>query len=328
MFKIVLKHWRLLVLGIVSAGLLAVSVFVFFIPKDYEFAIFGGRGFRGEGGAGNDLYDITLVNTYDPEPNWYPGEERGTANQPDIVGSSAVLIDKDSGKILYEKEAVKRMKIASLTKIMTAVVVLEHTTLQDTVYVTAKADSIGENTMAISEGEIYTVEELLYGLILHSGNDAAYALAEHVAKDSGTFVNWMNKKAFELGLKDSYFADPSGLDDSTYSTPVDMARLTRYALKNPDFKRIVSTLEIDLTSDTHKYLSLYNQTNLLNTYPGVKGVKTGYTDEAGLCLVTYAENGGKNVIGVVLSSNDRKGDMIQMLDHGFSTLGVVVDHGF
>jgi D-alanyl-D-alanine carboxypeptidase (penicillin-binding protein 5/6) len=328
MFKIIVKHWKLLSLGLISTLLIAVSVFVFFVPKNYDFVIFGGRGFRREENLDNDLYDITLVNLYDPEPNWYPGEEFGTADQPNILGEGAVLVDMDSGKILYEKDAVKRMKIASLTKIMTAVVVLEHTSLQDTVHISSNADSVGENTMAISEGEIYTVEELLYGLILHSGNDAAYALAEHTAKDSKTFVDWMNKKAFELGLKDSYFADPSGLDDSTYSTAVDMIRLTRYALKNPDFKRIVGTLEIDLSSDTHKYLSLYNQTNLLNTYPGVKGVKTGFTDEAGLCLVTYAENGGKSVIGIVLSSGDRKGDMILMLDHGFSTLGVNIDHEF
>jgi D-alanyl-D-alanine carboxypeptidase len=315
-------------LGVVSVFLLGVSVFVFFVPKDYEFNIFGGRGFRGSDVSGNDLYDITLVRSYDPEPNWYPGEELGTSGQPDIAGEAALLIDKDSGKILYEKNGVKRMKIASLTKIMTAILVLEHSTLNDNVFVSYAADSIGENTMAITEGEIYTVEELLYGLILHSGNDAAYALAEHVAKDSRTFIDWMNKKAFELGLKDTYFADPSGLDDSTYSTPVDMVRLTRYALKDPDFKKIVSTLEKDLYSDSHKYLSLYNQTNLLTSYPGVKGVKTGYTDEAGLCLVTYAENGGKNIVGVVLNSNDRKGDMILMLDHGYSTLGVSIDHGF
>ena len=167
----------------------------------------------------------------------------------------------------------------------------------------------------------------MYGLILHSGNDAAYAIAKNVSHGNvARFVDWMNIKAQELGLSDTYFADPSGLDDNTYSTASDLIRLTRYALKIPEFREVVSTLSKELVSDTHKYIFLQNETNLLSSYPGVAGVKTGFTEEAGLCLITYVSNEGREVLGVVLKSVDRKGDMVLMLDHSFSTLGVVVDH--
>jgi serine-type D-Ala-D-Ala carboxypeptidase (penicillin-binding protein 5/6) len=136
----------------------------------------------------------------------------------------------------------------------------------------------------------------------------------------------MNIKAQELGLNDTYFADPSGLENNSYSTPYDLVKLTRYALKNPEFRKIVKTVEIEFKSKGHKDMYLYNQTNLLTTYPGAAGVKTGYTGKAGMCLITYAENNGVELIGVVLKSDDRRGDMILMLDHGFSTLGVAVEH--
>ncbi len=271
-------------------------------------------------------YEETLLVSYDSEPYWKVTSSYILTNQPDIAGSAGVVVDINEGTILFEKYASKQYKIASLTKIMTAVVALEHKKIDDKLFVSEDAASVGENSMQISAGEIYLLEELLYGLILHSGNDAAYAIAEGVAGDVDTFIDWMNIKAKELGLKNTYFADPSGLDNATYSTPLDLAKLTRYALKNPEFKKIVATVEKELASDGHKYMYLYNQTNLLTTYPGVKGVKTGFTEEAGLCLVTYAENEGREVVGVVLNSVDRKGDMVLMLDWGFGLLGVEVAH--
>ena len=274
----------------------------------------------------SDYYRKTLINSYEPDISWHATEPYGTANQPEIAGVSGLLVELDSGKILFEKDSGERRKIASLTKVMTAVLALEHKDPTAKVRISEKAAEIGENSMEIDAGEIYTLEELLYGLILHSGNDAAYAIAEASAGSSERFVEWMNTKAGELGMKDTFFADPSGLDDSTYSTPEDLVRLTRYALKNPKFREIVRTVEFEVIGDSHKYMFLQNQTNLLSTYPGVAGVKTGFTEEAGLCLITYAENGGHEVVGVVLNSIDRKGDMIMMLDHGFSTLGVVVEH--
>ncbi len=277
-------------------------------------------------GSSREHYDKTLLNYFEPDTTWQFGEHFGTANQPEIIGASGMLVDINSGKVLFEKNAFEKRKIASLTKVMTAVVALEHKKPEDKFYISAKAAGIGENSMGISEGEVYTLEELLYGLVMHSGNDAAYAIAEGTAGDADRFVEWMNIKAEELGMNDTYYADPSGLDDRTYSTPSDLIRLTRYALKNPLFKEIVKTYEYEISGNTHKYLYLQNQTNLLTTYPGVAGVKTGYTEEAGLCLITYASNEGKDVVGVVLNSIDRKGDMILMLDHGFASLGVNVVH--
>ena len=274
-------------------------------------------------------YSETLITKFAPEPSWLEGRTfiRSDLPQPEIVGKSAILVEINSGDILYELNSKEKKPIASLVKIMTAVVALKHKNLDDKVYISKDAASIGENSMLLSAGEVFTLENLLYGLVLHSGNDAAYAIAEEVAGNSDRFVEWMNIKAKELGMNDTKFTDPSGLDDATYSTPIDLIKLTRYALKNPNFRKIASTVEYEIYgSEEHKYIYLYNQTNLLTTYPGVAGIKTGFTEEAGLSLVTYAENGGREVVGVVLNSTDRKGDMIRILDHGFETLGVQIEH--
>jgi len=275
---------------------------------------------------GKQWYAQTIVNSYDNEPDWRPGDALNTSTQPEIAGTSGIIVDLNSGKVLFEKKSTEKRKVASLTKIMTAVVALEHKKIDEKIYVTEEAANIGENEMGIDAGEVYTLEELLYGLVLPSGNDAAFAIAQGVGGNIGTFVDWMNIKANEIGLKDTHFVDPSGLDDPPYSTAVDLVKLTRYALKSPEFRKIVGTLEIELVGDEHKYIYMYNQTNLLATYPGVKGVKTGYTEEAGLTLVTYAQNNGIELVGVVLGSGDRKGDMILMLDHGFGTMGVKIEH--
>jgi len=278
--------------------------------------------------------DLTVSNYYSTlltkdglTSDWQQGEKFGTNNEPEISGESALLVEINSGQIIYEKNSTKRMKIASLAKIMTFVVALEHKEVVDEILVSQKAANIGEDSMGISEGESYSLEELLYGLVLNSGNDAAYAIAEGVAGDSGTFVKWINMKAKELGLTDTYFADPSGLDNDSYSTAVDLVKLARFAMQKEEFRKIVGTVSIELPySEKHKYSYLVNQTNLLTTYPGVAGIKTGYTEEAGYCLVSYAKNEGKELIGVVLNSENRKFDMIWMLDHGFATLGVKIDH--
>ncbi|HSX39451.1 MAG TPA: D-alanyl-D-alanine carboxypeptidase family protein [Candidatus Saccharimonadales bacterium] len=273
------------------------------------------------------VYKDSIILHYDAEPNWQPISTDYYKNQPLIDGQAALVVDLQSGNALYELNSRQRRKIASITKIMTAVVALEHKKIDDTMTVSHKAANIGENVMGLSEGEKYSFEDLLYGLVLMSGNDAAYTIAENTAGTTDTFIDWMNMKAKDLGLKDTYFTDPSGLDDNTYSTAADLVKLTRYALKFAEFKKVVSTFSYEIPySDTHKYLYLENQTNLLKTYPGVAGVKTGYTEEAGLCLVTYASNDSKDVIGVVLGSTDRKGDMVLMLDYGYSVLGINIEH--
>ncbi len=253
----------------------------------------------------------------------------GSDSPPELIlGVSGIVIDADSGLIIYDKDSLKRMPLASLVKILTAVVVIEHKSLPDYATVTEESGSVGENTMGVSAGEVYTIEELLYGLLLNSGNDAAYVLAENTAGSIEEFVKWMNRKTDELGLIDTEVYDPSGLDDRSYTTARDLAVLTEYAMRHDVFRKIVATVSKELPySGLHKYLFLENQTNLLTTYPGVKGVKTGYTEEAGLCLSTYASNEGRNLIGVVLNSISRRSDMILMLDYGFGYYGIKVDHG-
>lgn len=274
-----------------------------------------------------ERYYSTYLNSKNISPNWEPQKSEESETGPEIIGTSGVLVDITSGKILFEKNAYEQKPIASLVKIMTAVVALEHKDINDEILISSEAAEVGENSMGISQGELYTLEELLYGLLLNSGNDAAYAVAEGVAGDVDTFVEWMNIKAKELNLNDSFFGGPSGLYGGTYSTAIDLVKLSRYAMQNETFREIVKTYEMEYPySGKHKYIYLWNQTNLLTTYPGVEGIKTGYTEEAGLCLVTYAQNDGKELIGVVLNSIDRKGDMILMLDYGFQSLGIVVEH--
>lgn len=275
-----------------------------------------------------EKYYKTFVNKIAVEPGWKIEEvSESSASQPQIAGTNGLIVDNVSGKIYFSLDPNEKKPIASLVKIMTAIVALEHGNLDQKIIVSEHAASVGENAMGISAGETYSLRELLYGMLLNSGNDAATAIAEGIAGDVKTFVEWMNIKASELGLSNTYFADPSGLDDSSYSTAQDLARLTHFALMHEEFRNAVRTVEKEYPySDEHKYIYLYNQTNLLTTYPGVLGVKTGYTEEAGLCLVTYAVNEGKELIGVVLNSIDRKGDMIIMLDSGFSGLGIRVEH--
>ena len=314
---------------VVLAGFLSVALIVIFVLKNViplgDLKMIG--GFIKPGEKDNKKYYETLINYYDPEPTWNPGGSFGTDTAPEVVAENAILVDLDSGKVLFEKDSKDVKEIASLVKIMTAVVALEHKSLDHEITISKKAAGIGENIMGISARERYSLEELLYGLLLPSGNDAAFAISEGVAGDVDTFVTWMNLKSDELGLKNTKFFDPSGLDDTTKSSAADLIKLARYAMKNPKFRKVVGTYEIELDpSEKHKYIYLWNQTNLLTTYPGVEGIKTGFTEDSGLCLVTYAKKDGKEVIGVVLNSVDRKGDMILMLDHGFSTLGVSVEH--
>jgi D-alanyl-D-alanine carboxypeptidase (penicillin-binding protein 5/6) len=277
--------------------------------------------------AAKERYYRTVKQKNSVDPNWKINEGNNVSPQPQIVGTNGLIISNQTGTVLFGLNTTEKKPIASLVKIMTALIAIEHKNLDEEIVVSENAASIGENSMGISQGETYSLRELLYGMMLNSGNDSATAIAEGVAGDVKTFVRWMNIKAMELGLSNTYFADPDGLDDSSYSTVEELAKLAHYALEYPDFREIVKTVEQEYSySEKHKYIYLYNQTNLLTTYPVVLGVKTGFTEEAGLCLVTFSVNEGKELIGVVFNSIDRKGDMIIMLDYGFSTLGVNVKH--
>lgn len=265
---------------------------------------------------------------------WLPSMRRSQKNVdakgqslklPEISAKSAISYDLSTNTLLFDKNINMKLPIASLTKIMTAIIVLENGKESDIVEVTKSAVAIGEDSMGLSQDEKVTVKELLYGLFLNSGNDAAEALSQAGGMGRDNFIYQMNKKAEDLGLASTHFTNPTGLqgDGNQYSTVHDLLVITRYALEKPVISEIARLPYYFIPyTNTHKAYELYNETNLLTTYPGVKGVKTGFTDEAGLCLVTYLEYGGHKIIAIVLNSPSRREEMIQILDYSLKSLEV------
>ena len=264
---------------------------------------------------------VTLLDLWSPVIETFANFD----GKPSLGATSALLYDVNDNKTIYEKNSNEQLPMASLTKIMTAIVTLEDPSMPEKYYVT-NADLVGEDSMGLESGETLSKEELLYGLMLNSGNDAAEVLAHNYPAGREAFLAAMQNKASALGLKQTHFSNPSGLqgDGVQYTTAQDLLIITRYALDTfPLFKTIVSTYEYDIPSTmAHKEYILTNETNLLTTYPGVKGVKTGYTPEAGLCLVTYYEKDDVKMIGILLNSPNRRGEMKELLDYGLTTLGV------
>jgi len=258
---------------------------------------------------------------------WRPNTKKVIENishTPEIVSIGAISYDLTTDTLLYEKNIEKKMPMASITKIMTAIVALENSKLEEKYKVSNKALTVGENSMGLTAGEVLNLKELLYGLILLSGNDAAETLAEGSKFGRDNFVYLMNKKAEDLSLSNTHFTNPTGLegDGNQYSTPHDLLVITKYALKNPTFAKIVSTVNHEIPYTTnHKAFYLYNETNLMTSYPGVKGVKTGYTFEAGLCLVTYLEYEGHKIIAILLNAQNRRQEMKDLLDYSLESLG-------
>ena len=251
--------------------------------------------------------------------------------KPELSATSALVLDTTTGNVLYSKNPQQKLPMASLTKITTAIIALENKNKTDK-YLVAKEDLVGEDSMGLDVGEILSQKELLYGLMLHSGNDAAETFATNFKGGRKAFIKAMNDKVKSLGLFDTNFTNPTGLegDGKQYTTSYDLVVLTKYALDNfPIFSEVVSTFDYTLVKTaTHKEYVLENETNLLTSYPGVKGVKTGYTPEAGYCLVTYLDYGGHKIIAVILGSNDRRGEMIELLDYSLKSLGITPpDHG-
>lgn len=252
-----------------------------------------------------------------------------TVRMPEIDAHSAFVYDLTTEKVLYAKNPQKKLPMASLTKIMTAIIALENP-LKDDKYIVTHSHIVGENSMGVNPWETFTLEELLYGLMLPSGNDAAEVLAGNYLGGRYSFIAAMNKKAQALGLTDTQFTNPSGLqgDGDQHTTAYDLLVVTSYALKNFSlFRTAVSTFSYTIPhTEKHKAFYLENETNLLMSYPGVKGVKTGFTPEAGLCLVTYLDYGGHQIIGVILGSNNRRREMINLLDYSLNSLGISPPH--
>jgi D-alanyl-D-alanine carboxypeptidase (penicillin-binding protein 5/6) len=243
----------------------------------------------------------------------------GTA--PRIDSPAAVLVSLKTGHILFEHNAKQRMRMASTTKIMTAVLVLEKMDLAAKVTISAKAAATYEPKYWVRKGDVFTVDELLYALLLRSANAAAVALAEACSGSVDAFVQEMNRKAAELGMHDTHFTNPHGLDDDGhYSTAADMAVLGRYAMQDERFRKYVATREYELELPGRGPLLLTNTNKLLHEYPWVIGVKTGLTPKAEQCLVAAGRRDGVEVLSVVLGqpvSDLCFQESKQLLEYGF-----------
>ncbi len=239
-----------------------------------------------------------------------------------VSAASAIVIEAESGMPLYEKDADTRRPMASTTKIMTALVVIEKMAMDQTVTVPKEAVGVEGSSIYLVENERLTVEDLLYALMLESANDAATALAVLTAGSVEKFAILMNRKAEELGLTNTAFENPHGLDgEGHYTTARDLAALTAHALQNETFRSIVSTYKrtIPLNGDQGTRV-LVNHNRLLRSYEGCIGVKTGFTKRSGRCLVTAAERDGVTLVAVTLKASDDWNDHRRMLDYGFDSL--------
>lgn len=239
---------------------------------------------------------------------------------PDLYIPSGQLTTMD-GRELWGRDIRARRAMASTTKLMTAVVVLESASLDDLVTVKKPASTVGESGMGLRPGETISVRRLLEGLLIQSGNDAAVALAEHVGGSSDGFVRMMNAKAASLDLANTHYLNSHGLDvPGHYTSAEDLTALTRYAMRDPEFRRIVGTSSTRIS--TPRYTHQLTNTNLmLKVYSGANGVKTGWTDEAGYCVVVSAKRGDIELVATVLgaaSEQGRFGQATRLLDWGFA----------
>ncbi len=240
---------------------------------------------------------------------------------PEIHAASAVLADLDTGQVLFDLHRNERRPIASVTKIMTALLVVERADLTDVVTVTEGAASgqvAGISGLGLMAGERIRVDELLYALLLQSANDAAVALAEHVSGSVDAFVDDMNARAEQLGMTRTLFTSPNGLDDTGYSSAADLVRLTRAAYRSPGFASVVATRFHTVESLDAEPRIVQNRNVLLWLYPGAIGVKTGFTSPAGFCLVGAAQREDERLVAVVLGAPGEP----------FSAAATLLNYGF
>lgn len=246
------------------------------------------------------------------------------ADPPDVTAEGAVLWDPADDRMLWGKDARTPLRPASTTKIMTVLLALEAGTLEETVTVSATAAEVGRRpgaaTLNLEQGQRIPMRSLLSGLVLRSGNDAAVAVAEHVAGSEDAFVEKMNARAAEMGLTATSFINASGLTDDLdhVASALDLARLAEVALRNDDFAAWAAEPALDVDD----LGALTNRNELLTRYPGATGVKTGYTNLAGLCLVASAARDGRVLIAVVLGADDGA------FDRHFTESAAILDHGF
>ena len=253
-------------------------------------------------------------------------ETSSNPEEADVDSRIALIYDRASGKILYEKNGNKQTPMASTTKIMTAIVVLENANLKDVVTIDSKAAGIGGSRLGLKKNDKITVNDLLYGLMLRSGNDAAVALANYVGGSVEGFAQMMNEKAKEMGLTNSHFIVPHGLDnDGHYTTAYELAKMADYALKIDKFKQIVGTQ--NTTIYINGYAKAINNTNkLLGSVSGVYGVKTGFTNGAGRCLVTACKRDDLDIVTVIIGADttkQRTADTIKLINYAYNNFEVI-----
>lgn len=242
---------------------------------------------------------------------------------------SAIAIDLEYGNVLYEKNAHQRMSMASTTKIMTAICAIEEGDMDRKIKVHDSAVGVEGSSIYLTRGEELTLRELVCGLMLNSGNDAAVAIAYAVSGSVEEFAQLMTQKAKEIGVQNTQFKNPNGLDEEGhYTTAYDLARITAYAMKNEEFKKIASTYQTTIPGPEGKrYLTNHNK--LLKRMEGCTGVKTGFTKKSGRCLVSSCERDGVGVVCVTLNAPDDWNDHMQMTDYAYTKLKrkMVVNEG-
>lgn len=241
-----------------------------------------------------------------------------TKDEPTLNSRIAVAYDRKSGEVIWGKDEHKRTAMASTTKIMTAIVTLENCDLTQTVTISKKSAGTGGSRLGLKEDDKIAMNDLLYGLMLKSGNDAAVAIAETVGGSVEGFAELMNEKAKELKLENTHYVTPHGLDDPEhYTTAVELAKLADYALQNETFAKIVNTKNYTVTINGYPK-SISNTNELLGYLEGVNGVKTGFTNNAGRCLVTSVNRNGFEIITVILQADTKKfrtADSIKLIEY-------------
>lgn len=268
--------------------------------------------------ASNDSYDKNEVSSI-----------YSSASINNLQATSAILVEANTGQILFSKDENKQIPIASLTKIMSVYLVMEaisngEITYETIITASAKAHGVEGSSVYLNLGEEFTLREMLYAIEVRSANDATVAVAEAIAGSQGEFVNRMNQKATELGMLDTYYRDCTGLTDAGhYSTVKDLSIITKALITQyPDIFQFSRTLEKDFRDKEHRdYQYMVNRNNLLNYYDGASGLKTGFTTAAGYCLVGTAQRGEISLITIVTGepdNNHRVGEAAFLLDYGFS----------
>lgn len=290
-----------------------ISIFMFFIFISMFFYV----SFADD--VDNETIDVST------ELNSFTDTSTETIKEPDVNSRACVVIDRKTNCVLFGKNENTKKKMASTTKIMTATIIIEKCNLSDTIEISKKAAGTGGSRLGLKTGDKITVLDLLYGLMLRSGNDAAVALAEYAGGDINGFAELMNAKALELGLTNTHFETPHGLDSNEhYTTAYELALLSNYALNNPTFAKIVGTKNYTITiNGSPKDLS--NTNELLGNMEGVYGIKTGFTNGANRCLVTACKRNNIDIICVVLGADTKKFrtiDSIKLINYVFNNFVV------